>query len=176
MKNFWTRGKKLRAFAPNFFFPAELRIGRSARSGPPWTRCRVHWTTSAAGGGPDRKCAESPETHIARVRSAIGGGRLRSGPVDHTRSLATTATRGAIQIRRGTSPSPSLLQSSVATFTWFSARPAVGLGTAGEACTHLVCVPSAADDWVHLLVYQPICVLINSSVHTVYSRIGGYST
>ena len=45
--------------------------------------CRVHWTTSAAGGGPDRKCTESPETHIARVRSAIGGGRPWSGPVDH---------------------------------------------------------------------------------------------
>ena len=61
-------------------------VGRSAGSGPtgpPWTRCRVHWTTSAAGGGPDRKCAESPEGHIARVRSTIGGGRLRSGPVDH---------------------------------------------------------------------------------------------
>ena len=66
-----------------FFLPCLAPVGRSAGSGPPWTRCRVHWTTSVVGGGPDRKCTESPETHIARVRSAIGGGRLRSGPVDH---------------------------------------------------------------------------------------------
>jgi hypothetical protein len=61
-----------------------LRSGRAL--GWEWTTLdhrSVHWTTSAAGGGPDRKCAESPETHIARVRSTIGGGRLRSGPVDH---------------------------------------------------------------------------------------------
>ena len=84
-----------------------LDSGRSlGGTGPPWTRCRVHWTTS--GGGPDRKCAESPETHIARVRSAIGAGRLRSGPVDHPSAHlfggGWTGPRRLAEGRRPTTP------------------------------------------------------------------------